>query len=317
MFLRRAVLAAAFGSALGVALPGRTAHACSPPFCRGGEFFPAGGTVPSNLQAFLWVPETDPWGPQVSATDAALRRVTTSGDLDVPFDLVPGTDRYHYWIRPTGPLVPNATYRLLGAAPCAGTGVLDETATSVTFSTAEPAPLPASLGALQIEPPQGPGSLQIATYSGSCSTTVFAGQVWLDFVPSEAARPWADALLLTTYVDGQLWSSCASLVDCGDLTRGPRGRGRDVVYTICRSDDPDAFPGVTPGTHEVQFRASIPGDIAFYESDTATIVATCDAPACGCSMALDSASGAIVMAALLLLRRRRGSRRGSGPVTGV
>jgi uncharacterized protein (TIGR03382 family) len=232
----------------------RDAEACSVPQCWDGSFTPAeGATVPANLSAFYWEPDTRLSG---RVSDPARVSLTTAAGVEVPITGTPLPNGD--WVFSIDePLVPGVGYVLADFNVCVG----DQLGPTASFTAGPPAPLPIDLGTLTTS------DHQIAVFdvaaSGSCSASIEGDQVLVELDPSETALPWRDALMFETLVDGGRWRPQPSINSSIPAGTSWRGRGVDRVYTMCGNDP---FGGTTEGLHEVTMRASLPGSTAVMSS---------------------------------------------------
>jgi hypothetical protein len=210
-------------------------------------------------------------------------------------------------------LIVGETYRFDDGFDCYGRTI----AGLVTVSPS--APLPTTLGTLQLSPLEV-GDLLVLTTAGSCSDTITAAQVRAVLHPSADAEPWLGAFLFETLVDGQAWTPSHSLVSSAVAGGSWEGRGKDLFYRRC-SASTMLWQGLAAGPHQAVLRATLPGSSVVLETAPVSFVLSCDGDAgvsptdggladanpaegnalerCGCS------SGAGAMAALLLLAFRR------------
>jgi MYXO-CTERM domain-containing protein len=249
MSFLRFVIVPVLGALTYVAFAPSVASACSQPLCSGGKAIPFdGAVVPANIERLLWNPQTTtPFFDDEVPME--LRVVDVSDGSEVPFELDS---------EPRGELVmlgtalePNRTYRLEATSGCQEGKLL-----STEFYTTRAAPLPQTLGLLRNALPSI-GALQVA-HGGSCTTSAQAAQVELFLNVSEDARPWQDALVYTTYVDGQPWSPSKALNENRTPGEGWQGRGRDVVYALCDAEQ-GTITGTTEGVHEAWIEARVVG----------------------------------------------------------
>jgi MYXO-CTERM domain-containing protein len=291
-----AVAAAALAASLLVAP--RT-DACSGSLCNGpGWLVPESGQVPENATAFLWVPSDGPDPLTVTAADVTFLDLTGGGEVQLGVtvtELSAGT----YWIEPAQPLQAGTPYRLTGASFCNESGQsFDPVVAELSAGASALLPTGASLGSLVLEPVEI-GNLQVATWSGACEAYVTASQLAFAIDLSPEAAPWADLLLYETLVDGQPWAP----VDTAGLSGmnyydppGPgeswTGRGRDVVYTICHTDDDGALAGVQLGAHTIQLLATLTGHPEInLASDEVGIELSCDTAGGGAGGGAGGAGG--------------------------
>lgn len=235
-----------------LAIAPRPADACSPPPCWSGSFVPQdGATVPANAPGFYFRPARPSSG---SAGDASLVRLIAASDptTQLAFTAVAQANG-DYVIVPDAPLVPGETYSLEDGTVC-GAGTLRS-----TFEAGPIAPLPTSLGALQLIGHGNVAKLGVATSSGSCTTEVDAIVAQVVLAESASAAPWKDLFLYETLVDNTPWVGHAAINVANDPGESWVGRGKDMLYRVC-APNPDAeFQGLEVGGHEVRFRASLPG----------------------------------------------------------
>ena len=242
---------------------------------------PSGGTVPANLPAFLWRPESGFDTPvEPNADDIVLRE---EGGATIAVTLAPvGGDLYA--IEPTEELVPGASYSLQVPGGC-------EPAEPDTYDyvAGDAAALPGSLGTLALTE-QAAGSLEVATASGSCSTSIEATHATIELPLAPEARPWEDVFLYETWVDGERWFASASLPYGPELGASWVGRGTDRLYALCASDDPSVSPGLAEGVHTVEMRATLPGTEVALASTALMLELRCEgAPTVDAGMAAPDA----------------------------
>jgi hypothetical protein len=160
---------------------------------------------------------------------------------------------------------------------------MDGLGPSVMFEVEPAAPLPTALGSLLVQP-KGVGPLRVATSSGSCDTEIEADRVGIELVPAADLVPWLSVLYFETEVDGLRWigwPSAGGVVPPGESWEG---RARDLLYTVCASEDLGASPGLDPGTHTVTLRARLLGSTTELAAST-TLELDCgdvDPPCTGC-----------------------------------
>lgn len=244
------------------------AVACSPPSCMGGGFVPR-GPVPANLPALVWEARSDWFEDEellpedVVLTDSAGRRIP------VTLESMPWRSRFA--VRPSESFSSNTSYALEGPVLCYGSGV-DQYA----FTTTEPRPLPTELGSLRITE-QGREVLVVSTSAGSCAVQLDASfaTVQVQLVPE--AQSWSHALLWETEVDGRLWSPRTWLPEQLPPGESWAGPAKDRVYAQCTPPEYGyADTKLSPGTHLVVMRASIPGTDLVLETPPLEVTLTCD-----------------------------------------
>ena len=304
--------------------PARVAEACSAPPCWPGYFVPGDAAhVPANLAAVYWRPMSSVSGPR--AADPSRVVLATAADPGTPLRFTAkALANGDFELLLDAPLVAGTSYTLSDGNTCELTGAHGP---HVAFTAGPAAPLPSQLGALVVTDGDI-APLDVATSAGSCSIKVSADRSTFVLAPTADAQPWLDVLQFETFVDGEIWRAASSI----NATTPPgvswHGRGGDLVYRVCGTEDDAISPGVATGTHEVRLRAILAGTSTVIASDTTTIAVACanepqppcTGPACapddsGCSAGGSGgtggargpniASGALLLALGLLLRRRR------------
>jgi len=239
--------------------------------------------VPANLPGVLWEPNMD-GNAVVEAADVALFAVEGSNESPVAIDLV-SLSTYSFLVVPQAPLSASGSYRIEGTRYCEATDQLTEAA----FQTGADAAVPTAgtaLGTLTVGEAEL-GDLQVAA-SVSCNTLITASMVEVAITLGPELDPWADMLLFTTTVDGEVWrpneggawSALAHHPPGASWT----GRGTDLVYAMC--DDQQAIgtidePGVGAGTHTVTMSAELPGQDVSYSTAEASFSLDCSTAAGG------------------------------------
>ncbi|MBN1947957.1 MAG: hypothetical protein JW797_19980 [Bradymonadales bacterium] len=259
-----------------VSLVPSPSEACAPPRCPGGWFFPAQGTVPANLDLVFWGPIRD-WSfdpTLVGSEDVQLVLDTQCITEPVPLTMSYDEDYVHFELELLEPLLADATYLLWGANFCdPETGL----PTQAAFQTSGSAEHPTALGSVTAEH-TGFQSVTVSTVSGSCSVPVTADTVRVSLELDLSAQPWEDALLYTTLVDEEPWHPSHFLPVPVPFGESWEGRGQDLLYAICQSDDPGAQPGLSEGTHTVRFQASIPGVEGTLQTEEIQVSLSCTPP---------------------------------------
>jgi hypothetical protein len=103
------------------------------------------------------------------------------------------------------------------------------------------------------------GALSIAA-GVSCRVSVNAAQLPIEMVLPEAMTVFRDQLYFETIIDGtDRWSPSASI--CTIVLPGAswRGKGVDLLFSVCGDTPALALGGLTAGRHTVEMRASLPG----------------------------------------------------------
>jgi hypothetical protein len=305
-----------------LAAPVRPAQACSADPCSGGHFLPAGGTVPSNLPAILWIPRSD-GSATPDASGVALFQVTMDNEMAVQVSVEP-LGQTGFLVRPASPLAPGGEYIVRGQDYCMPLGGMSPVVTEATLTVWDPIPFPTSLNTLLPDAVRV-GPLTVSTVAGSCSSSITAAQakIGLFVVAGIPYVPWWDSLFFETLVDGVLWHPTRSLIELPPPGSSWQGRGEDLLFASCASDDPFADKGLTKGPHTVLMRATLPGLGTYFETQTETIDLQCipgsgdthmphpdDTAGCSAATGRFSApdwgvSAAAVLGWVMLKRRRR------------
>jgi hypothetical protein len=297
----------------------RPSEACSPPYCWSASMIPDqdGAAVPANLPAILWRPmvpdiPTVPPDPSivelVEADDPAATIALTATDLG---------DGETFLLALDTPLVAGKSYRLVDHSICEETG---EGGPDITIQALDVAPLPESLGTLAATS-EGVGTLEVSTASGSCSSPLEGDRVRLTLEPTPSSEPWMAALQFETLIDDQPWRARESIGDPGRLGASWVGRGSDLVYLACASEDPTVLTsGLAAGVHHAKLRATLPGTDLVLATESVEFTLDCanegggGGSDGGCSTGGGTPATAILVAIAGALRAaaRRRSRRCPG-----
>jgi hypothetical protein len=288
------------------------AEACSPPLCRAGFFTPGdGATVPASVPGIHWRPMSGFDGSPAEPSKVVLASAAAPG-TPLPFtamQLATGG----YLLVPDQPLAPGAAYVLADQNTCGGQPI----GPNVTFQVADGAPLPASLGAL-VESANRVGPLTVAA-GGPCSTEVDAHQIGIELQLAPEAIAWRDVLHFETLVDGTVWRAARSAVSSEPPGASWRGRGVDLLYRVCETDQVDVQEGLAAGPHAVVMRATLPGSGTVVQSSSLAVHIECkgdgstdaDGSGGGCDAGRSGSSGWLLLGSLLLgCVPRRGPRAG-------
>lgn len=270
----------AAGALLVAAPPAAEACSCAGQCCGQVWVTPQGDRIPSNVPGFSWWP-----GPSIeagcspsapaTADDVRLFHLTPGGELPVPLALT--ADGTGYLARPMEALAVGGRYRFVGGSLCTGTERFGSSARPVTFEVGSPVPVPTSLGTIAVAAPRV-GALLVRSLRGSCAAEVTAVSAEVTLQLSPAAQAWAPMFLYETLVDGTPWAHVRSLCDRSERGASVYGRGRDVVYAVCESDDATVDRALSPGRHTVRFRATLPGSPTPIESEPVEVDLSCGAP---------------------------------------
>jgi hypothetical protein len=229
----------------------RPADACSAPQCWPGAFIPQDGAViPENAPGFYFRPSLQGGAPG----DASFVHLTADSDpsTSLAFTAVPQPNG-DFVLVPDAPLLAGETYTLEDRTVCNGAALRSR------FTAGPTAPLPSSLGAVNLIGHGIFAEIDVATSSGSCSTKVEATIAQITLDRSATAEPWKDLLLYETLVDDKPWINQASINVRTDPGESWLGRGTDLLYRVCKPNPDAAFQGLAVGGHNVRFRASLPG----------------------------------------------------------
>ncbi|MBA3538508.1 MAG: hypothetical protein H0T79_02665 [Deltaproteobacteria bacterium] len=288
-------------------VPSRPAEACSAPQCWPGAFIPGDATtIPSNAPGLYWRPTRG----NVAADPSSVKLSTVAAPgTALPFTAtaLPNGD---YVLVPDAPLVEGTSYVLEDLALCGGTA-----GPRVTFTAGPSAPLPTSLGGIATDPHGMRGDVELATTAGSCSVPVDVTMFGIELAPSADATPWMALFVFETLVDDQPWTPQKSI----NVENGPgeswRGRGRDLLFRTCTANPNVYFQGLSPGGHQLAFRASLPNAQAVATPDM-LIELMCDPvtdpdpvddddSSAGCASTKAPSSALILLGFAVVLRRRR------------
>ncbi|HVH98030.1 MAG TPA: MYXO-CTERM sorting domain-containing protein [Enhygromyxa sp.] len=235
----------------------RVALACSGSDCTPPIAAPQDGTVmPINAAGVRWEASTS------EADDVVLRDIAANVTLPIAFEQTGSL----FDLRPATPLDPGKTYRFEFPDDLCGPAFNRSfvTAPAVELSTS-------SLGSLVAAPPEL-AQIEIPA-SVTCSASVDAVRVDVELELDPQLEPFAGVLMYETLVDGKRWHHEPQLFASPKLGESWVGRGVDSIFSTC----PDgSWNGVSPGPHQVQMRAEIPGlPGVVLESDVIEIVLEC------------------------------------------
>lgn len=303
---------------------------CSEPPCQNGFLVPVGDSVrvPENAPGFWWRATRD--------GDAATAESVTVTLVGTPDEPARELAVARTWVAPSmspgGEAQPGGV--LLGVPLLAGQHLHVEAADACAIGGRAPfiasvaitpsVPVPSRLGSLSAsEPVHGP--LTIASDGGGCSREAQAVHVDVALTLDATAQPWADLLLYETRVDGARYVAAESAIHGPPPHESWLGRGRDRLFVLCEGaaatgEEPS---GLSPGPHEVQLVARLPGSDARISSDPLQVELVCpggasDGDTAGALYdAVSFQTGAVVVAAqlalLLYILLTRSRRRGRPP----
>ena len=234
------------------------AWACTAPLvCKPKTSLSPGAQIPANAQAIpvlLPTPLQPPYEPVVpELRDAAGKPV----EVEAKDDAMGWTI-----LRPLKGFAPSSTYTLHLPSLCKDPSGSIEPPTDVTFTTGPAAPLPTSLGTLQLA--ALPVELvSVWTSSGSCTEAILAARGSIDLAAVAELAPWKALARAEVRVDGASWANSAY----GDLPLAgeapayqPKGRTIHAFHVACATVPSSADAGLQPGLHHVELRIHIAGE---------------------------------------------------------
>lgn len=231
-------------------VPAQPAAACSSS-CLAGSFVPGDGAhVPANLPGLIWRAPSAPSSPDPARV--SLTRLDTGATIALT---ATASDRGYYTLVPAEPLVAGVSYHLADATECALFG-----SAQATFTVTEAAPLPTALGTVTVTP-RPRATAELMTTAGSCSVEADIAPVEVALAFTAEAEPWRDVLHFETLVDEQPWAPRASILSALPPGASWKGRGVDLVYSVCVNHSGFGAPSVDLplGAHAVGMRAVLPG----------------------------------------------------------
>ena len=249
----------------------RTAHACSPHPCLGGATYLPFDEVPANLGGLLVFPYQDnpifggaaalPFDPTQFALIAADgERISFTRQAVHP-------NGYQHYVLFDRPLRSGMSYRVEEVSLCS-TSSLGWSPTMDTITVGPAQPLPNRIGSLTASPSMI-GTVDIPG-GASCTTPEQRPLVNLELTLSAEAEPWAQQLVVDTYVDGQRWDPRFN-----DLRLHFAGPNRfSMVYAKCDPSSPSPY-GTSPGRHQVHMEVTIPGQATSFQTNTVQIDLIC------------------------------------------
>jgi len=219
--------------------------------------FVSEGLIPSNSRGLLW------WGEFAGSTGTAqsspVQIASDSGELlPVEYELVTKDQSKSLWLfRPRDGFKIGKSYVFTTRRTLEFLESGEEQRVSVTVSD-QAAISPAGPVVLKVGEPIT-DALQIAA-GVSCSVSVNAEQLPIKMDLPEAMMAFRDQLYFETIVDGtHRWGASANV--CTPVVPGAswRGKGTDLLFSICGDTPPLAHGGLAAGRHTVEMRASLPG----------------------------------------------------------
>jgi hypothetical protein len=218
-------------------------------------FVSDGGLIPSNSRGLLWWGEFE--GAIGTGQGLPVQIASASGEsLPAEYELVSKYPPKKLWLfRPRDGFKIGASY-FFTTRRTSNLGS-DEQRVSVKVSD-QTAVSPAGPVALKVGEPIT-DALQIAK-GVSCSESVTAAQLPIEMDLPEAMRPFRDQLYFETIIDGtDRWGPSASV--CCPILPGAswRGKGVDLLFSVCGKAAIFVDAGLAAGRHTVEMRASLPG----------------------------------------------------------
>lgn len=264
-----------------------------------------GGSVPANAVALPFFEHLD------SLETASLVRVNDGSAIGVARERVDG----QMMVRVLDPLVPGL-HRVDLETSCNAGG-----ARTQEFEVTDSAPVPTTIGELRASSPE---AMALLVHDGpSCHGETLSIAAEIEVVLDPGALAWEDVWIWSTLVDGVSYEPTHSVAAGADPLTGAyaggswRGRGRDLVHTVCRRFPDSTQPGVSEGFHRVRMQARLAGtdvvletnDVGFElvcaDHDLDAVRSTLNEDACSAGGAIGSASLGLVSVLLLLRSRRR------------
>jgi hypothetical protein len=273
-----------------VLAPGRV-RACSGSLCTVDQFVPHGGSLPANAKAIAWWPgnrwedDNDAGDERVYSQSSDLTfRCKAAGAVshDIGFT-THSEEQGRSSIEPASTLPEGEDCTIVPAYDCEPlidflTLPIDDAAyldNRAAFHVSAPASMPTTLGTLSAKPASDE-AIDLSE-GASCSALVTVCVVRAKLELGADAKPWGDAFVYTTWVDGKSWMVPRSAPLATPKGGSYAGRGEDLFYAM-----PGPYPsGLAPGKHSVVFRARLPGTALELATDPITIDLDCASLAAG------------------------------------
>lgn len=220
-----------------------------------------GSTVPANLTG-LWAASLRDYGPVeiIEIVDNSDPEVAVGISDESIVSAVDSTWPVGWSHDFDAFLKEGHSYRLRSRNSC--TGDVSE----VTFEASAVAPLPTSLGELELfDNFNGPLSLD-------CTAEIQASQAHFGLVLAEEALPWKEVINFVTYVNDMPWYARSHTAQVVPIGSSWVGRGEDLVFANCSG----TAGGLDEGVHTVQIRGYLPGVDEPILSDELEVVLNCD-----------------------------------------
>ena len=234
-------------------LPESPAHACSSASsCAQSVFLPASGSIPANAVEFLWRPA---WSqPAQAAAVPHLYKLENGQRSELAVEILEGFDGLKR-VRPTQAFVPGTTLVLESVEPACTIAQ----SMPAQLTVREASALPSALGTIQVAETRARTTLHIPTSSGVCSDDFEVASARLTLTLDAAAQPFADALRHALLVDGRKRVQPQVTPPRGQWTSfSLAGRLDDVLYTLCTRPSDGWTNDIPPGSHRVQWLATLP-----------------------------------------------------------
>lgn len=278
-----------------VALNSQPARACSGFNCWPDQYAPRAGTVPANLPAIAWwfgrsyggFDDADAGGPfpvMTTADDLVFECGSdAAGRRTIPVD-VAMSDSYAQIIPKTALVAGESCTVHSRVVRCdlskTGEGAPwhphDQSYLTgrATFSVGASSPLPAALGTFEVEPAKLE-PIELSEGAG-CSGTETVCAVRGEIALSDEARPWKDAFVYETRVDGKPWRLFRAAPLPREEGSSYVGRGREILFAkrpgVTSYVD---VSGLSAGRHTVVIRASLAGTQTRLETEPVEIDLNC------------------------------------------
>lgn len=247
------------------------AWACSCARLEQWGFLGAEGLQPANTRGLLWhgvfSGSAEPQALPVQILDDKGQA------LPVSFEAVATAPTENLWLfRPAAGLLPGKTYTFLTTTGYQKTPQNWQISLAPLALQAPSEPLALKVGPSEL------GPVRVLTRAGMCSEQVRAYQLPVEMVLPAAMQPFKQQLFYQTLIDGKtLWQPQSSLCDVPRPGESWQGlKGLDLLYTACEGGK--FSHGLTPGKHQLQIRALLPGSEVLIESETIDVQMQCPGP---------------------------------------
>jgi MYXO-CTERM domain-containing protein len=217
---------------------------------------PASGSLPANRAGVLVSRAFEDFEYELRKVNGASSDAVTATETQI--------DSRTVLIAPTTPWVEGEEYVLLASSCAADTE--EPLAERARFTIGPSAELPTTLGSIDVEDDDS-GSLWLIG-GPACTEEFAADSAEVTLVSSESAEAWQGALVFEVLVDGEPYRDGTKNGLNGSDVEGPSA----TVYRLCV----EGSETLSEGTHEVQFRATLPGTELSLTSEAAEVELHCD-----------------------------------------